>query len=96
MTLQSNMHIRRIPDQVGSEVSGETVVLSLRNDLYYGLDDVGTVIWRFIAEARTVEQICRHVTEQYEVSEDECILAVERFVSELNRNGLVELLPISG
>jgi hypothetical protein len=83
----------RTSDQVASELSGETVILSLRNGVYYGLDEVGSSIWRFIEEPRTFEEIRERITAEYDVTDEECAREVERFVGDLRKNGLVDLLP---
>jgi hypothetical protein len=87
------LKVARTPDQVASELSGETVILSLRSGVYYGLDEVGSTIWRFIEEPRTFGEIRERITAEYDVSDEECTREVERFVEDLRKSGLVELVP---
>jgi hypothetical protein len=87
--------IRRITDHVSSEAGNETIVLSLKNDVYYGLDSVGTEIWRLLEQPRTVSEICAYLEHDYAVTTEECIRAVVPFLLDLYKHKLVELLPLA-
>ena len=38
------------PEALFQELDGETVLLNLQSERYYGLDDVGTRMWQLLAE----------------------------------------------
>lgn len=58
-----------IPSQVMvREVGDEIVILDLASGTYYGLDAVGARIWRWIAEGRSLLQICEGMLAEYEVT----------------------------
>ena len=42
-----NQTIAHSPNVISQEVSGETVLLDLDSEHYFGLDSVGTRIWQF-------------------------------------------------
>ena len=44
-----NQTITLSPDVISQEVSGETVLLDLESENYFGLDAVGTRIWQLNA-----------------------------------------------
>jgi hypothetical protein len=48
MTLSLETTIRLHPDAVWRDVDGEVVVLNVMTGQYYGLDDVGSHVWRLI------------------------------------------------
>lgn len=78
-------------DHISSDVEGETVILDLRNGVYYGLDAVGTRIWTLIAEPRTVGQVCEAIQAEYDVGREECERDVLRLVGELADIDLIEV-----
>ena len=58
---------------------------------YFGLDDVGSVIWAELAEERTVRDICGTVVEQFEIDDGRCKSDVIEFLDQLVQAGLVEI-----
>ena len=40
--------IKRNPEMVSSDMDGETVMMSMENGEYYGLDPIGSRIWELI------------------------------------------------
>ena len=71
-----------IPDTVlFQELAGEAVLLNLENDRYYGLDDVGTRMWRLLAEHGETSAVVQHLLNEYAGEVDQTTL--ERDLSEL-------------
>ena len=78
-------------DVLASEFESEYVVLSLKNGTYYGLHNVGAEVWRLVETPIAVGDICARLVEMFEVDGDTCRRDVQRLVSELADNGLVEI-----
>lgn len=53
--------------QTWSRLSGETVILSFRDDKYYRLNGVAARIWELIQTAVTVREIAAAIGRTYEV-----------------------------
>ncbi len=79
------------PDVLSSELGSEHVLLSLRDGMYYGLDDVGGEIWKLLQEPVSVADICRAIVEAYDVDPARCRRDVEALIAELEARQLVEL-----
>jgi hypothetical protein len=58
--------------------------------VYYGLDAVGTDIWRLLGQGNSEQQIVEHLLEEYEVEPRRLAADVSAFVAELRRHELVE------
>jgi hypothetical protein len=52
-------------DAVFRELDGEAVVLNLESGVYYGLDPVGTAIWRAIEPRGTLRQALERVAGEF-------------------------------
>jgi len=52
-------------DAVFRELDGEAVVLNLETGMYYGLDAVGTVIWRAVESSGTLRHALDRVLDQF-------------------------------
>jgi hypothetical protein len=69
----------------------EHVLLNLRDGMYYGLEAVGSEVWRLLQRPITVEEICRVVSETHDVDPGRCRTDVVRLLSELAERRLVDL-----
>ncbi len=89
MNLDRNISVS--PDVISQEVSGETVLLDLESENYFGLDEVGTRIWQLIQEKGRLRDVYDTLLAEYEVSEEQLRSDLENLVSEIEKLGLVSL-----
>ena len=80
-----------IPDQVSTDLDGEAVILSLRDSTYYGLNEVGALVWRLIQTPISVRAICAAILEEYEVEAAQCERDVLALLGDLAANSLIEV-----
>jgi len=81
----------RIPDEVlFQEVSGETVLLDLASESYFGLDSVGTRIWALLKEDKSVGQVLDALLEEYEVDPGTLEADLEELLDNLLAAGLIQ------
>ena len=79
-------------DQVISqEVSGETVLLDLQSESYFGLDAVGTRIWQLIRDSGDLRTIYSTLLEEYEVEETQLRADLEALLADASARGLITL-----
>jgi len=52
---------------LSQEVSGETVLLDLQSESYFGLDAVGTRIWQLLQQDGKLQQVFDTLLEEYDV-----------------------------
>ena len=86
-----NQSISRSPDVISQEVSGETVLLDLQTENYFGLDEVGTRIWQLIKETDDLKAIFNTLLDEYEVSEDRLQNDMGVLLGEISELGLIRL-----
>jgi hypothetical protein len=88
----NDLHDRAIeisPDVLFQEVSGETVLLDLESEKYFGLDAVGTRIWGMIGEGVSVGAMVDTLLQEYEVERDTLEADVAALLSRLAEAGLI-------
>jgi hypothetical protein len=78
-------------DQVSCNLAGESVILNLKNGIYYGLNPVGARIWSLIQERKRVEEVRDQILEEYEVDRDVCERELITLLADLEENGLVDV-----
>lgn len=78
-------------DQVSCDLSGESAILNLKAGVYYGLNEVGTRIWKLIQEPKRVSEIRNAILEEYEVEPHRCEADIMVLLQDLLDNGLIEV-----
>ena len=81
--------VRNDEELLTTEVDGELIGMSVEQGTCYGLNGVGTRIWSLLSEPRSVDELCRRLTEEYEVESDRCQREVLELLEELRSEGLV-------
>jgi len=81
-----------ISDEVLSqEVNGETVLLDLEGESYFGLNEVGTRIWQLLQSESTVIELLDTLADEYDVGQEQLESDVGELLAKLNDAGLVSL-----
>ena len=91
LALAAESLISAHPEQLSSELDGETILLQMNSGLYYGLNEMGAAIWGMIQSPKTFQEIQSDLLESYEVSAEVCKQEVEKLLSELHAAGLIEV-----
>ena len=77
------------PDVLFQEVGGETVLLDLESEHYFGLDAVGTRIWGLLGEGASVGAVVDTLLQEYEVERETLEADVAALLSRLAEAGLI-------
>lgn len=91
LNLTADSIISAHPEQLSSELDGETILLQMSSGLYYGLNEIGAVIWEMIQTPQSFEAIQAKLLESYEVSAEVCEQEVTKLLGDLHEAGLVEV-----
>ena len=81
--------IKQIEEIVASDIDGETVMMSVENGKYYGLDDTWSRIWELIERPVRVSDLIDRLLERFDVDRETCEKDVLKFLSELNDDMIV-------
>ena len=79
------VYIEELPD-------GDSVLLNMENDKYFGLDTMGTHLWAALTTSTTIDDAVQLVLSEYEVDEHQLREDMEEFVGDLVDRGLVEFV----
>ena len=90
--ITNNTLITISEDQITSDLlDGDVVILNMKDDVYYGLDDVGGRIWSLIQNPITFDEIVQHLLEEYDVEYQECASDVRGLLEDMLTRGLIEV-----
>jgi hypothetical protein len=91
MTLSFNQGVTIPAAVLARELDGESVLLNLESETYFGLDAVGTRMWALLTSAPSIEAAYQALLAEYDVAPDVLRQDVEALVSQLLAQGLLEL-----
>lgn len=76
---------------LSQEIRGETVLLDLSSEHYFGLDAVGTRVWQLLTEAKIPDEVMSVMLNEYDVSKEQLEKDVGNLLNKLLEAGLVQL-----
>lgn len=86
-----NTHYVRVSGIASADVQGETVLLSLERQSYFGLKNVARRIWELLQEPQTLATLCDQLRAEFDVPEDTCREEVATFLAKLESEKLVQI-----
>jgi hypothetical protein len=79
-----------IPEHVVfQELENECVLLNMSSEQYFGLDDVGTRIWKLLADEGETRTVLARLQDHYQVSEATLRQDLAGFIDKLQAEGLL-------
>lgn len=79
------------PDVLVQELDGESVILNLKTERYFGLDDVGTRIFTAVTTSSSIDKAYESLLGEYDVDRTLLRKDIEELLEKLLGNGLVEI-----
>lgn len=76
--------------QVSCDLGGETAILHLTSGIYYGLDPVGSRVWQWIQQPRTLSELERLLLSEYQVAPATAAADLRELCDNLQRAGLLD------
>lgn len=82
----------KIPDHVlVSDLQGESVILNVNSERYYGLDRVGTRFLTLLSDSDSIELAFEALLAEYDVDADTLRADITDLLNDLSEQGLVEI-----
>ena len=91
MTTSSNSRVSVPLDTLINVLGGESVLLSLKSQQYFGLDEVGTRMWNVLTNSPSIEAAYETLLEEYEVEPETLRQDLYDLLERLAEQGLVEV-----
>ncbi len=81
-----------VPEQVlVRQLDDEMVILDLKSEKYFGLDEVGTVMWNELTSAQSIEHAFDVLLQQYDVTPEQLRSDIQDLLQQLLDKQLLEL-----
>jgi hypothetical protein len=89
-------HVRFVRNQevVSRKIEGELIIVPIRSGVgdlnsLYTLNSVGSVLWEFMTEGHTVDEMVQRVCDEFEVTKTQAQQDIEAFLDSLLEENLV-------
>ena len=76
------------------QLDGESVLLNLESERYFGLDATGTRMWEVVTSEPSIAVALEKLQEEYEVEPDVLRSQLTQLLSRLVENGLLQVFPV--
>ncbi len=83
--------VQRNMQTASRTIDAETLIMNPADSMLHSVNEVGTSIWEYIAERRTVADVIAMVTEQFACSRETAEKDVLSFLNALHEQGLVSV-----
>lgn len=92
MSLSEQSVVTVTKDQVSCGLGTEAAILNTKHGIYYGLDSIGTEVWKLLQTPCKVTDIQKLLLREYDVEPERCQRDLLALLEELLGAGLIEVL----
>jgi hypothetical protein len=89
MSFSFSQRVKLSEDVLISDLQGESVILNVNSQRYYGLDKVGTRFLTLLNNSETIEQAFKTLLAEYDVEAVQLRVDLTDLLAELRDQGLV-------
>ncbi len=86
--------VAAVPNQVSANLDEESIILDFNDEIYYGLNSVGSRIWELLQKPRSVREILEILLEEYEVKPGPCREDLFKLLRELASRNLIDVQDV--
>ena len=95
MSVSFNQRVKLPDDVLISDLEGESVILNLKSERYYGLDKIGTRFLTLLSKSDSIENAFEGLLAEYNVEADTLRIDLTALLLDLREQGLVEICELS-
>ncbi len=84
-----NIQYELSSEAIVQEVNGESVILDLKSEQYFSLNEVGTRVWQILREQPLLADVYQTLLDEYDIDEETLGRDLETLMNMLISEGLV-------
>ncbi len=89
--LDKNQVIHRNADILVNEVDGETVMMSIENGTYYGMNPTGNYIWKLLEQEKSLADLLDGIAKTFSLDAAQCEKEVLPFIEKMLEENILLL-----
>jgi hypothetical protein len=94
MPIPFTSRVNTAPDVMLRVIGEEAVILNLKNELYLGLDPVGTRMWLVLHSAPSIQAAYELLLAEFEVEPERLRRDLDKLLEQMLEQGLIQLQPV--
>jgi hypothetical protein len=91
MPIAFEQRVRIPPDVLVQELDGESVILNVVTERYFGLDRIGTCMWTALTTLESIEAAYGSLLAHFDVDAKQLRQDLESLITELVDHGLLDI-----
>src|SRR5215475_10489895 len=91
MSVSFDQKLAPTDDTLINVIEGESVLLNLKSESYFGLDQVGTRMWTLLTTSDSIQSAFEALLDEYDVGADKLRMDMQDLIEKLIANGLMEV-----
>ena len=91
ISLTPTQKVSLIENVLIQELAGESVLLHLDSEQYFGLDEMGTHMLSILKESESIQVACDHLLQEYEAQPEQIQQDLLDLVAQLAQHDLVQI-----
>jgi hypothetical protein len=92
MRIEGDSIVVATTSQISCVLDKDTVILHFDKGYYFGLNELGSLIWNQVQQPRRVREICESILREYDVDACQCERDVMELLGKLQTEGLVRVV----
>ncbi|MDB9518331.1 PqqD family protein [Roseofilum reptotaenium CS-1145] len=93
ISISNQQNITLAPDVLVQELSGESVLLNLNSEEYFGLDEVGSRMLSLLTDSTSIQEASDRLLEEYEVEPEKLHQDLIELIENMVDHDLVTVSP---
>ena len=81
--------------QIFSDIEGEIVMLNIKNEEYYSLNEAASIIWKLLEKPIKLESLVSSLLDIYDVDHNQCLNETKHYINELHELGIINVQEAS-
>jgi Coenzyme PQQ synthesis protein D (PqqD) len=78
-------------DVLFQDLNGEAVLLNLKTGVYFGLDAVGSRVWRLLETHHVVSEVLDALIAEFDVARERCLEDLLALIANMEEHDLISL-----
>jgi hypothetical protein len=83
--------ISRNSNILATVIGSETVMMSIDQGRYYGMNKTGSYIWKTLEHPMSFEDLCAKLLQDFNITEVQCTEDVIPFLEEMSKEKIIEI-----
>ncbi len=86
------MILSRREEIIAGLVDGDLMLLNIETGYYHTVNPTGRRIWELLEQPRSLDEICAALSQEFNVSPQDCLAQTHIFIQELLQRNVVQVV----